>query len=60
MLYSIIKPEFQEVVKSGSLSRLLTCEEDQEQLTKSKLRLLTEFFILLEQLTDGEIADFVI
>ena len=51
-LFHFVKPNFEECVQDadeGKINRLVSWqEEDQEQVCKSKMRLLTSFYVLLE------------
>jgi hypothetical protein len=45
--------------KSFSLTKLLVCKEDKEQLTKSKIRMLTKLFTLINFLDDQSLEKFM-
>jgi len=45
-LYQVVQHNFEKVIKKKAFS--MTCKEDREQVTKSRLRLLTELYSLLE------------
>lgn len=44
--------------KTFSLTKLLVCKEDKEQLTKSKIRMLTKLFTLINFLDDASMDKF--
>ena len=39
-----VNPSFAKSVKLNSIQSLLACKEDKEQLTKSNMKLLTQFY----------------
>jgi hypothetical protein len=41
------------------LTKLLVCKEDKEQLTKSKIRMLTKLFTLVNFLDDQSLDKFI-
>ena len=45
--------------KSFTLAKLLVCKEDKEQLTKSKIRMLTKLFTLVNFLDDQSLEKFI-
>jgi len=49
----VLAPTFAKVTrKHDSLRKMLVCKEDKEQLTKAKIRLLTQLYLLINSLDE--------
>jgi hypothetical protein len=59
LLDYLVEPKFNEVVKKcqGSIQKLIACKEDKEQVTKSKIRVFTQLFMLLTCLDKNKDLD---
>ena len=56
-LRHLVKPKYASMVKSANpLRKMLLCKEDKEQLIKSKIRVLTQLFVMVNAFSDDDLG----
>ena len=53
----MIKPKYERLINDANpLRQMLLCKEDKESLIKSKIRVLTQLYAMVNSLSDEELA----
>ena len=53
----MIKPKYERLIHDANpLRQMLLCKEDKESLIKSKIRVLTQLYAMVNSLSDEELA----
>ena len=53
----MIKPKYHRLIRDANpLRRMLLCKEDKESLIKSKIRALTQLYVMVNTLSDEELS----